>query len=99
MERQPRNVTLVTTDRLLGSYLVRVSLSGGSERRLTVHSVLTGERRSCVDFTDLATYLDASTAEAAQRRGERQHVGADGGVDGEASAPDDDDLGPEGHGR
>lgn len=98
MERRPRSLTLVTTERLLGSYLVRVSLSG-SERRLTVHSVLSGERRNCVDFTDLASYLDASTAEAAQHRGEREHVGTEGHVDGEAGAPSDDDLGSRGHGR
>ncbi len=98
MERRPRSLTLVTTERLLGSYLVRVSSLSGSERRLTVHSVLTGERRNCADFTDLATYLDASTAEAAQHRGMRAHVEAEGHVDGEASAPDDD-LGSGGHGR
>ena len=98
MERRPRSLTLVTIERLLGSYLVRVALSG-SERRLTVHSVLTGERRNCADFTDLAAYLDASTAAAAQQRGEREHVGAEGHVDGEASAPGDDDLGSGGHGR
>ncbi len=97
MERRPRSLTLVTTERLLGSYLVRIALSG-SERRLTVHSVLTGERRTCVDFTDLATYLDALTAEAAQHRGMRAHVEAEGHADGEASAPDDD-LGSGGHGR
>ena len=59
MERRHHSLTLVTTERPLGSYLVRVPLSGG----------------------------------------EREHVGAEGHVDGEASAPGGDDLGSRGHGR
>ncbi len=87
----------MTTERLLGSYLVRISLSD-HQRRLAVHSVLTGERRTCADFADLAAYLDAATAEAARGRGTGEHVSAEDPTDAEASAPGDD-LGSEGHGR
>jgi hypothetical protein len=54
----------VSTDRLLGSYLVRVTL-GPRGRQVTVHSVLTGERRACADVDELAAYLDGATDSAA----------------------------------
>jgi hypothetical protein len=69
----------VTNERLLGSYLVRVSI-GGSGRRLAVHSVLTGERRDCADFAELASYLEAATAAAARRPALDERAGAEAGA-------------------
>lgn len=58
-------------ERLLGSYLVRVSVGAGG-RRLVVHSVRSGERHECADFEELARHLEAETARpgiAPRRRG------------------------------
>ena len=88
----------MTTERLLGSYLIRVSQSG-HERRVTVHSVLTGERRGVADFAELATYLDAVTAEAARSRGETEEARPEGlsaAGAGDTGAPA---AGSDGHGR
>jgi hypothetical protein len=87
----------VTTERLLGSYLVRVSQSG-HERRIAVHSVLTGERRQVAGFAELAAYLAAATEAAARGRadaGPAMPRGDDAGA-GEA---EESGTGSERHGR
>jgi hypothetical protein len=48
-------------DRLLGSYLLRVSVRGGS-RSIALHSVLTGDAELFDDFASLAAHLDRATA-------------------------------------
>ena len=98
MERAIARVCAVTNERLLGSYLVRVSV-GSRGRHLAVHSVLTGERRVCADFAELASYLDATTADAARRGLHGEPTGA--GPDEALEVTDLDDAGdaPGGHGR
>lgn len=83
----------MSSERLLGSYLVRVSIDR-HERRVAVHSVLTGERRLCADFADLAAYLEAATSEAARLLGRRADEGQ-----GEPERFEAGDSGTEGHGR
>ena len=98
MERAVARVCGVTTERLLGSYLVRVSV-GSRGRHLAVHSVLTGERRICADFVELASYLDAATAQAALHGAHEEPGGA--GTDAAREAADLDDARdePGGHRR
>jgi len=79
LERGVATVCGVTNERLLGSYLVRVSV-GSAGRRLAVHSVLTGERRECADFAELASYLDAATAAATRRPGHGERADAEAGA-------------------
>jgi hypothetical protein len=76
----------VTAERLLGSYLVRVSLSEHA-RRIAVHSVLTGERRGFADFAELAAFLDATTAEEARQRAESEPTATGASAGGEVAGP------------
>ena len=98
MERAIARLCAVTNERLLGSYLVRVSVGSGG-RHLAVHSVLTGERRVCADFAELASYLDATTAAAARRGSHGETAGA--GPDAVLEATELDAAGdePDGHRR
>ena len=83
----------MSSERLLGSYLVRVSIDR-HERRVAVHSVLTGERRRCADFADLAAYLETATSEAARLLTRRADEWP-----GTPERLDAGDTGTEGHGR
>jgi hypothetical protein len=51
-------------DRLLGSYLLRVSVRGGV-RSIALHSVLTGVAERFDDFASLAAHLDRATSRSA----------------------------------
>jgi hypothetical protein len=88
----------VADERLLGSYLVRVSV-GSAGRRLAVHSVLTGERRDCTDFAELAAYLDAATAAATRRPGLDERAGASVESTAGRGSTDDEPRDPEADGR
>jgi len=98
LERRVATVCGVTNERLLGSYLVRVSV-GSAGRRLAVHSVLTGERRDCADFAELASYLDAATAAATRRPGLDERAGAEADAAAGSGSADDEPRGPGGHRR
>jgi hypothetical protein len=50
----------VPTDRLLGSFVLRVSIDGG-RRTIALHSVLTGESARFDDFGAVAAYLERTT--------------------------------------
>ncbi|CAN5823374.1 hypothetical protein BH23DEI1_BH23DEI1_15380 [soil metagenome] len=48
------------TDRLLGSFLLRVAVREGA-RSISLHSVLTGDSQRFTSFAELATHLDRAT--------------------------------------
>lgn len=65
-------------DRLLGSYVIRVSAIDGA-RSIALHSILTGESRRFDDFASLASFLERVSTMPGRDAGEERPLGGIGG--------------------
>jgi hypothetical protein len=69
----------VPGDRLLGSYVIRVSAIDGA-RSIALHSILTGESRRFDDFASLAAFLERATTMPGRDAGDEGPLGGIGGL-------------------